>query len=100
MKIKEVTVNYGVTRGTAVKFEFVRLDYAVTASVDEGEQASEVASQLRRRLRALVENGVTEEINFQQGDRMGNQIPSRPIPPLPSDGPPSISRGAKHLKRR
>ena len=66
---KNITVNYGVTVNTGVKFEFLRLDYAIEAVIQDDESPQEVFKRLREGLREEVKAAVKEELNYMEGGR-------------------------------
>ena len=66
---KNITVNYGVTVNTGVKFEFLRLDYAIEAVIQDDESPQEVFKRLREGLREEVKAAVTAELDYMEGSK-------------------------------
>lgn len=56
MKRTKVTVNYGVTRATHIKFEFIRLDMGAEIEVDEGDDPDLVRRHALLELKQEVED--------------------------------------------
>ena len=69
-KIKEVTVNYGVTVSYK-KYRFVRLEYGLTVDL-EGEDSSDKIDDLRRSLRMKVKIDAKKEV--KQWRKLINQV--------------------------
>ena len=62
-KVTKVSVNYGVTVNSGVKFEFIRLDFGAEREIEEGEDPIKLMHNLKNRLKLEVNKAVNIEIN-------------------------------------
>lgn len=70
MKIKEIELNYGVTRNLG-NFESLRIDIAVRAEIEEADQASleQVVEGIRRGAANLAHEHADAEVKRITGKR-------------------------------
>lgn len=61
-KVTAITVNYGETVNSGVKYEFIRIDFSATRTICEGEDPIQMMHKLRRRLKLEVHKAIGEEL--------------------------------------
>ncbi len=67
MKYKEVSITYGRTVSTGVKFEFLRADAGLVVELEEGDDRKQVRLALRKECVAAVNGFVAQELEKLHG---------------------------------
>ena len=67
MKIEKVKVNYGKTVSSGVKFEFIRLDVGVEASIDSSDETGNVIRTLKKQCKDICEGMIYKELESIHG---------------------------------
>ena len=68
MRIEKVKVNFGRTVATGVKFEFIRLDVGMEASIDPDlEEPQRVARLLKKECKSACEGMIYKELEKVHG---------------------------------
>ena len=70
MKINEISVNFGRTVATQVKFEFLRIDVSMKASIDPDlEDKQKSIKLLKAECKAACEGMIYKELEAMHGGR-------------------------------
>lgn len=63
MRVKEIEVNYGVTKNMG-NYESLRLDQTIRVELDGNDTVKEAMAHARKTLREDVEDAIAEEVDW------------------------------------